>query len=139
MAIDPVDTGSGSAAGEYDADAVAAAIRQLLIAIGEDPDRDGLRETPERVARSYAEMFGGLRQDHEDVLTTVFNVGHEELVIVKDIQLYSTCEHHLLPFYGVTHVGYIPNASGQITGLSKLARLVDVFARRPQVQERLTT
>ena len=139
MAIDPVDTSSGSAAGEYDADAVAAAIRQLLIAIGEDPDRDGLRETPERVARSYAEMFGGLRQDAEDVLTTVFNVAHEELVIVKDIQLYSTCEHHLLPFYGVTHVGYIPNASGQITGLSKLARLVDVFARRPQVQERLTT
>ena len=84
-------------------------------------------------------MFGGLRQDPEDVLTTVFNVGHEELVIVKDIQLYSTCEHHLLPFYGVAHVGYIPNASGQITGLSKLARLVDVFARRPQVQERLTT
>ena len=139
MAIDPVGTNTGAAAGEYDADAVAAAIRQLLIAIGEDPDRDGLRETPERVARSYAEMFGGLRQDPEDVLTTVFDVGHEELVIVKDIQLYSTCEHHLLPFYGVAHVGYIPNASGQITGLSKLARLVDVFARRPQVQERLTT
>ena len=139
MAIDPVGTDSGAAAGKYDADAVAAAIRQLLIAIGEDPDRDGLRETPERVARSYAEMFGGLRQDPEDVLTTVFDVGHEELVIVKDIQLYSTCEHHLLPFYGVAHVGYIPNASGQITGLSKLARLVDVFARRPQVQERLTT
>jgi len=139
MAINPVGTDTGAAAGEYDADAVAAAIRQLLIAIGEDPDRDGLRETPERVARSYAEMFGGLRQDPEDVLTTVFDVGHEELVIVKDIQLYSTCEHHLLPFYGVAHVGYIPNASGQITGLSKLARLVDVFARRPQVQERLTT
>jgi GTP cyclohydrolase I len=139
MAIDSVGTDSGAAAGEYDADAVAAAIRQLLIAIGEDPDRDGLRETPERVARSYAEMFGGLRQDPEEVLTTVFDVGHEELVIVKDIQLYSTCEHHLLPFYGVAHVGYIPNASGQITGLSKLARLVDVFARRPQVQERLTT
>ena len=139
MAIDPVGTDTGAAAGEYDADAVADAIRQLLIAIGEDPDRDGLRETPERVARSYAEMFSGLRQDPEDVLTTVFDVGHEELVIVKDIQLYSTCEHHLLPFYGVAHVGYIPNASGQITGLSKLARLVDVFARRPQVQERLTT
>ena len=94
MAIDPVGTDSGLAAGEYDAYAVAAAIRQLLIAIGEDPDRDGLRKTPERVARSYAEMFGGLRQDPEDVLTTVFDVGHEELVIVKDIQLYSTCEHH---------------------------------------------
>ena len=139
MAINPVGTDTGAAAGEHDADAVADAIRQLLIAIGEDPDRDGLRETPERVARSYAEMFSGLRQDPEDVLTTVFDVGHEELVIVKDIQLYSTCEHHLLPFYGVAHVGYIPNASGQITGLSKLARLVDVFARRPQVQERLTT
>ena len=133
MAIDPVGTGAGAAAPEYDADAVAAAIRQLLIAIGEDPDRDGLRKTPERVAKSYAVMFGGLRQDPEDVLTTVFHVGHEELVIVKDIQLYSTCEHHLLPFYGVTHVGYIPNASGQITGLSKLARLVDVFARRPLI------
>lgn len=125
--------------GEYNAEAVAKAIRDLLIAIGENPDRDGLKSTPDRVARSYAEIFGGLGQSAEEVLTTTFDLGHDELVLVKDIELYSTCEHHLLPFHGVAHVGYLPNQSGRITGLSKLARLVDVFARRPQVQERLTT
>lgn len=116
-----------------------AAVRELLIAVGEDPDRDGLRDTPARVARAYAEVFSGLRQEPEDVLTTTFDLSHDELVLVKDIEVYSTCEHHLVPFHGVAHVGYIPNPNGRITGLSKLARLVDVFAKRPQVQERLTT
>ncbi|GAB3211324.1 GTP cyclohydrolase I FolE [Marinactinospora endophytica] len=124
---------------EVDQPRIEKAIREILLAIGEDPDRDGLRDTPARVARAYAEQFAGLGQGPEDVLTTVFEAGHEEMVLVKDIELYSTCEHHLVPFYGVAHVGYIPNAKGQITGLSKLARLVDVYARRPQVQERLTT
>jgi GTP cyclohydrolase I len=116
-----------------------AAVRELLIAIGEDPDRDGLAETPARVARSYAELVAGLDQDPTEVLTATFDVGHDELVLVKDIELWSLCEHHLVPFFGVAHVGYIPAAEGNVTGLSKLARLVDVFARRPQVQERLTT
>ena len=118
---------------------VAAAVREILIGIGEDPDRDGLQNTPDRVARAYAEMFAGLRQTPEDVLQTVFDLGHDELVVVKDIEVWSCCEHHLVPFTGVAHVGYIPNLDGRITGLSKLARLVDVFAKRPQVQERLTT
>lgn len=139
MGIDPVMSGIESPAGEYNAEGVAQAIRDLLIAIGENPDRDGLKNTPDRVARSYAEIFGGLGQTAEEVLTTTFDLGHDELVLVKDIELYSTCEHHLLPFHGVAHVGYLPNDSGRITGLSKLARLMDVFARRPQVQERLTT
>jgi GTP cyclohydrolase I len=116
-----------------------AAVRELLLAVGEDPDREGLRETPARVARAYQEIFAGLRQEPEDVLTTTFDIGHEEMVLVKDIEVYSTCEHHLVPFHGVAHVGYIPSADGVITGLSKLARLVDVYARRPQVQERLTS
>jgi GTP cyclohydrolase IA len=116
-----------------------AAVRELLVAIGEDPDREGLQDTPARVARAYAETFGGLRMSPEDVLTTTFDLGHDELVLVKDIEVWSMCEHHLVPFFGVAHVGYVPNAAGQITGLSKLARLVDLFARRPQVQERLTT
>ena len=116
-----------------------AAVRELLHAIGEDPDRDGLKETPARVARAYEELVRGLRQDPRDVLTTTFELGHDELVLVRDIELWSMCEHHLVPFTGVAHVGYIPDASGRITGLSKLARLVDVYARRPQVQERLTT
>jgi len=116
-----------------------AAVRELLFAIGEDPDRDGLRETPARVARSYEELLAGMDQDPADVLTAVFEVGHEELVLVKDIELWSMCEHHLVPFFGVAHVGYIPGERGHVTGLSKLARLVDVYARRPQVQERLTT
>jgi GTP cyclohydrolase IA len=123
----------------FDQDRVEAAVRELLIAVGEDPDREGLRETPARVARSYAEIFGGLRQSPEQVLTTTFDLGHDELVLVRDIEVYSTCEHHLVPFHGAAHVGYIPNLDGRITGLSKLARLVDVFAKRPQVQERLTT
>ncbi len=115
------------------------AVRELLIAVGEDPDREGLRETPARVARAYQEIFAGLRQKPEDVLTTTFDLGHDEMVLVKDIEVLSTCEHHLVPFVGVAHVGYIPSCDGKITGLSKLARLVDVYARRPQVQERLTT
>ncbi|WP_236567937.1 MULTISPECIES: GTP cyclohydrolase I FolE [unclassified Nocardiopsis] len=117
---------------------IERAVREILLAIGEDPDRDGLIKTPERVARAYEEQFAGLGQKPGDVLTTVFEADHEEMVMVKDIELYSTCEHHLVPFYGVAHVGYIPGADGRITGLSKLARLVDVYARRPQVQERLT-
>jgi GTP cyclohydrolase IA len=115
------------------------AVREILIAVGEDPDRDGLRDTPSRVARAYAEQMAGLRQRPEDVLTTVFDADHDEMVLVKDIEVYSLCEHHLVPFHGMAHVGYTPNEKGQITGLSKLARLVDVFARRPQVQERMTS
>ncbi|WP_019143842.1 GTP cyclohydrolase I FolE [Aeromicrobium massiliense] len=116
-----------------------AAIRELLIAIGEDPDRDGLKDTPARVARSYVELVAGLDQTPEDVLVRTFDVAHEELILVKDIEMWSMCEHHLVPFFGTAHVGYIPTEGGRVTGLSKLARLVDVFARRPQVQERLTT
>jgi GTP cyclohydrolase I len=136
--IAPV-TFTGAAVGEYDQDRVEAAIRELLLAVGEDPDREGLRETPSRVARAYREVFAGLYQEPGDVLTTTFDIGHEEMVLVKDIEVYSTCEHHLVPFHGVAHVGYIPGTDGRITGLSKLARLVDVYARRPQVQERLTS
>jgi GTP cyclohydrolase IA len=123
----------------FDGPRIEAAIREILIAVGEDPDRDGLVKTPARVARAYAEMFAGLRQDPETVLATTFDLGHEEMVLVKDIEVYSCCEHHLVPFHGVAHVGYIPSADGRITGLSKLARLVEVYARRPQVQERLTS
>jgi GTP cyclohydrolase IA len=115
------------------------AVREILLAIGEDPERDGLRDTPARVARAYAEQFAGLHQAPEDVLTTVFDADYNEMVLVRDIEVYSTCEHHLVPFFGNAHVGYIPNPKGQITGLSKLARLVDVYARRPQVQERMTS
>ncbi|KQS61112.1 GTP cyclohydrolase I [Geodermatophilus sp. Leaf369] len=115
-----------------------AAVRELLIAVGEDPDRPGLRETPARVARAYAETFAGLHQDPAEVLSTTFDEDHDELVLVKDIALYSTCEHHLVPFHGVAHIGYIPGEDGRVTGLSKLARLVEVYARRPQVQERMT-
>src|SRR5260370_22466846 len=115
------------------------AVREILLAIGEDPDRDGLRDTPARVARAYAEQFSGLGQRPESVLTTVFDAGHDEMVLVRDIEVYATCEHHLIPFFGVAHVGYIPNEKGQLTGLSKLARLVDLYARRPQVQERMTS
>src|ERR687897_1626741 len=125
--------------GRFDHDRVVAAVKEILIGIGEDPDREGLRETPERVARSYAEMFQGLRQEPESVLSTAFDIGHDELVVVKDIEVWSCCEHHLVPFTGMAHVGYIPNTDGRITGLSKLARLVDLYAKRPQVQERLTT
>ncbi len=123
----------------FDHDRASAAVRELLLAIGEDPDREGLRDTPDRVARAYAELTSGLRQLPSDVLTTTFDIGHDEMVLVRDIELWSMCEHHLVPFTGVAHVGYIPAESGKITGLSKLARLVDVYAKRPQVQERLTT
>jgi GTP cyclohydrolase IA len=127
------------AVGPFDEKRVEVAVRELLVAIGEDPERDGLRDTPGRVARAYREMFAGLWQTPEEVLSTTFDLGHDELVLVKDIELYSYCEHHLVPFHGVAHVGYIPSVDGRITGLSKLARLVDVYAKRPQVQERLTT
>ena len=116
-----------------------AAVRELLFAIGEDPDREGLRETPGRVARAARELHAGLNQDPADVLSTTFSIDHEELIIVRDIPMYSTCEHHLLPFHGVAHIGYIPAEDGKVTGLSKLGRLVEVFARRPQVQEQITT
>lgn len=117
---------------------IERAVREILIALGEDPDRDGLLRTPARVARAYAELFAGLRVDPASVITTSFEADHEELVLVRDIQLISLCEHHLLPFHGKAHIGYIPGELGRITGLSKLARLVEVYARRPQVQERLT-
>ncbi len=124
---------------DFDQPRAEAAIRELLLAVGEDPERDGLKETPARVARMYAEVFAGMRQNPQDVLTTTFDLAHDELVLVRDIELWSHCEHHLVPFFGKAHVGYIPADDGRITGLSKLARLVDVFAKRPQVQERLTT
>ena len=118
---------------------IERAVREILSAIGEDPDRDGLVDTLARVARAYAEQFSGLTQHPEDVLGTVFDADHDEMILVRDIELYSTCEHHLVPFFGRAHVAYIPNEKGQITGLSKLARLVDIYARRPQVQERMTS
>jgi GTP cyclohydrolase I len=116
-----------------------AAVRELLHAIGEDPDREGLRATPRRVAQAYAETMAGLFVDPDDVLQTTFDEHHDELVLVKDIALYSTCEHHLVPWHGKAAVGYIPGTDGRITGLSKLARVVDLYGRRPQVQERLTS
>ena len=115
-----------------------AAVRELLIAVGEDPDREGLKETPARVARAYEEVFAGLHTDPTEVLEKTFAENHQELVLVHDIPIYSTCEHHLGPFYGKAHVGYIPGKDGKVTGLSKLARLADLYAKRPQVQERLT-
>ncbi|MCW2645940.1 MAG: cyclohydrolase [Pseudonocardiales bacterium] len=125
--------------GQVDLDRAAAAVRELLIAVGEDPDREGLKSTPARVARSYAEIFAGLFVNPDDVLQTTFDENHDELVLVKDIAIYSTCEHHLVPWHGTAAVGYIPGRDGRITGLSKLARVVDLYARRPQVQERLTS
>ncbi|MDO5506797.1 MAG: GTP cyclohydrolase I FolE [Corynebacterium casei] len=122
----------------FDQARAEAAIRELLIAVGEDPEREGLQETPARVARSYAEIFSGLHTDPTEVLNKTFAEDHQELVLVRDIPIYSTCEHHLVPFYGVAHIGYIPGKDGKVTGLSKLARLADGFAKRPQVQERLT-
>ena len=136
--IGPVSR-DGRAVRPYDADRAEAAVRELLYAIGEDPEREGLQDTPGRVARAYREMFAGLFMDPEDVLTTTFDIGHQEMVLVRDIEVFSTCEHHLVPFHGLAHVGYIPGPDGRITGLSKIARLVDLYARRPQVQERLTT
>ena len=144
---DDVPGTAGSPAGEpepaghatVDRPRIEAAVREILLAIGEDPDRTGLLDTPKRVAKAYTEMFAGLHHDPAEILGTTFDLEHEELVLVKDIPFYSTCEHHLVPFHGVAHVGYIPSHDGKVTGLSKLARLVDMFARRPQVQERLTT
>ena len=127
------------AAGTIDRDRIAAAVTEILEAIGEDPQRDGLRETPRRLANMYAELFEGLYLDPVDEIDVVFDVGHDEMIMVRDIPLFSLCEHHLIPFIGKAHVAYIPNDQGQITGLSKLARVVDTLARRPQVQERLTT
>ncbi|WP_309081690.1 GTP cyclohydrolase I FolE [Zhihengliuella sp.] len=118
---------------------IERAVREILEAIGEDPDRDGLLDTPKRVAKAYAEFFSGLHERPGDLLDTTFDIDHSELVLVKDIPFYSTCEHHLVPFHGSAHVGYIPGEHGKVTGLSKLARLVELYARRPQVQERLTT
>jgi GTP cyclohydrolase I len=123
----------------FDRPRAEAAVRELLVALGEDPDRDGLRDTPARVVRAYREIFAGLYTDPGSVLDAMFDEDHNELVIVKEIPMYSTCEHHLVAFHGVAHVGYIPGADGRVTGLSKIARLVDLYAKRPQVQERLTS
>ena len=133
--IDP----AGAPSKGVDSARVEAAIRELLAAIGEDPDREGLKRTPSRVAKAYAEMFAGLTVDPDEVLETTFDENHDELVLVKDIPLYSICEHHLVPWHGKAAVGYIPGEDGRITGLSKLARVVDLYAKRPQVQERLTS
>ena len=139
--IEEVSAGLGPAptgqANKVDQARIAAAVREILIAVGEDPDREGLLETPDRVARAYEEIFAGLHRDPAEVLGVTFDISHEELVL--DIDLYSTCEHHLVPFHGVAHIGYIPSKNGKVTGLSKLARLVEIYARRPQVQERLTS
>ncbi|MCX6452601.1 MAG: GTP cyclohydrolase I FolE [Actinobacteria bacterium] len=129
----------GQVTGAFDEARAQKAVRELLLAIGEDPDRDGLVQTPARVARSLKESYAGLWMSPDDVLTTTFDMNHHELVIVRDIEVFSQCEHHLVPFHGKAHIGYIPGESGRITGLSKLARLVDVYAKRPQVQERLTS
>jgi GTP cyclohydrolase I len=116
---------------------IAAAVREILAAVGEDPDREGLRETPQRVARMYEEVFAGLKQDPADYLTAAFTEQYDELVVLRDIPFHSMCEHHLLPFMGLAHIAYLPD--GRIVGISKLARVVEAFARRPQVQERLTS
>jgi len=134
----PADGPALATGRHFDAERAEAAVRELLLAVGEDPDRDGLRDTPARVARAYREVFAGLYTDPTEVLARTFDEDHRELVLVRDIPIYSTCEHHLVPFHGVAHIGYIPGDSGTVTGLSKLARLVDLYAKRPQVQERLT-
>ncbi|GAA1053844.1 MULTISPECIES: GTP cyclohydrolase I FolE [Dietzia] len=136
--IPAADARSRSTDRVFDAERAEAAVRELLIAVGEDPEREGLLDTPARVARAYREVFAGLYTDPADVLSKTFDEDHRELVLVRDIPIYSTCEHHLVPFHGVAHIGYIPGRSGAVTGLSKLARLVDLYAKRPQVQERLT-
>ncbi len=128
----------GVHAPEIDQERIAAAVREILFAIGEDPDRDGLLDTPNRVARMYAEVCAGLHQEPSEHLATMFEADHDEMVMVRDIPMYSLCEHHLIPFIGKAHVAYIPNRSGNVIGLSKIARLVDGYAKRPQVQERLT-
>jgi GTP cyclohydrolase I len=124
---------------EFDAQKVEQGVHLILEGIGEDPGREGLKETPRRVAEMYREVFAGLHQDPDAVVDAVFDVGHDEMIMVRDIDVESLCEHHLLPFAGKAHVAYVPNENGRITGLSKLARLVDVLAKRPQVQEKLTT
>lgn len=133
------DAGDASASGEIDRPRIERAVREMLLAIGENPDRDGLKRTPERIAAMYAEIFGGLHEDPASHLSVTFEAEHDEMVMVRDITLHSSCEHHLVPFAGKAHVAYIPGRDGRITGLSKIARLVDGYARRPQVQERLTT
>lgn len=137
--FDDEDTVVSENASPMDQERIARAVREILLAIGEDPDRQGLVDTPKRVAKAYTEFFGGLHRDPAELLATTFDIDHDELVLVKDIPFYSTCEHHLVPFHGAAHIGYIPGANGKVTGLSKLARLVELYARRPQVQERLTT
>lgn len=121
---------------QVDLPRIAAAVREILIAVGEDPDREGLLKTPMRVARMYAELFEGLHQDPADLLTTSFTESYDELVVLRDIPFNSMCEHHLMPFMGVAHIAYLPD--GKIVGISKLARIVDAYSRRPQVQERMT-
>jgi GTP cyclohydrolase IA len=135
----PDTPGGDPADSRVDVPRAEAAVREFLLAIGEDPDREGLLDTPGRVARAAHELYAGLWQDPADVLRRTFSIDHSELVIVRDIPMYSTCEHHLLPFHGMAHIGYIPAEDGRVTGLSKLGRLVEVFARRPQVQEQITT
>jgi len=130
---------SGDSGPVFDQVRAEAAVRELLSAVGEDVDREGLRSTPARVARAFAEQFSGLYTEPDEVLATVFSENHSEMVLIRDIPMYSTCEHHLVPFFGHAHLGYIPGPSGQVTGLSKLARLVEGYSKRPQVQERLTT
>jgi len=136
VASELVSLGTGR---PFDQARAEAAVRELLIAVGEDPERPGLLDTPARVARSYKEIFAGLYSEPDDALNTTFDEGHQELVLVRDIPMFSTCEHHLVSFHGVAHVGHIPGKSGKVTGLSKLARVVDLYAKRPQVQERLTS
>lgn len=138
-AAEPSDVVAVATGNTFDQPRAEAAVRELLIAVGEDPDRAGLVDTPARVARAYREIFGGLYLDPDSVLNTTFDEGHQELVLVRDIPMFSTCEHHLVSFHGVAHVGYIPGSNGKVTGLSKLARVVDLYAKRPQVQERLTS
>ena len=122
-----------------DQDKIKEAAFSLIKAIGDDPQRESLKETPRRIAEMYAELFSGMDMDAQAELTTGFEVGHNEMVILRDIPFYSMCEHHLLPFFGIVHIGYIPNKSGRVVGVSKLARVVEIFARRPQLQERMTT
>ncbi len=138
-AVDALVVTSSPGAREVDLARIAAGVREMLAGVGEDPDRDGLRQTPERVARMYAEIFSGLQEDPGEHLAVTFEADHEELVLVRDIQIYSVCEHHLLPWAGKAHVAYIPGDDGRVTGLSKLVRLVEGSAKRPQVQERLTS
>jgi len=123
----------------FDEAKIRNAINDIIKAIGEDPDREGLAGTPERVAEMYAELFSGLHQDPREELKVGFELGHREMVVLRDIPFYSMCEHHLLPFYGVAHIGYIPNEEGRIVGISKLARVVEIISKRPQLQERMTT